>query len=222
MARRRFLGLERRADRSAHGPALPEQPDPGVADRSGGTGAAAMLPAAEPARRRQELLPLVDDRQPVGRHQLPVHEVVQRGAGRARRRGAAGRGGGGGRGGRRRRRVESLARRAVPPDRRRSQTARFRRRSGSSKGGSWNVPVSYTFNKWGMFNTLNVAVQPRQDRVDEPLRATQTDVAGEAGIAGVSTDPFVVGHPVAVVHERERASATRRRRSARTRRSRSA
>ncbi len=49
----------------------------------GGAGAAAVLPAAEPARRRQELLPLRDDRQPVGRHQLPVHEVVQRGAGHA-------------------------------------------------------------------------------------------------------------------------------------------
>ena len=77
VARRRLLGLERHADRSADRAAVPEQPDPGVADRRGGAGAHAVLPAAQPAERREELLPLVDHRQPLGRHQRPVHEVVR-------------------------------------------------------------------------------------------------------------------------------------------------
>jgi len=65
---------------------------------------------------------------------------------------------------------------------------------GSSKGGSWNVPVAYTFNRWGTFNTLNVQYN-RAKSESTNLYAYQTDVAGEAGIAGVSTDPFAWGIP---------------------------
>jgi hypothetical protein len=65
---------------------------------------------------------------------------------------------------------------------------------GSSKGGSWNVPVSYTFTKRGLFNTLNVQYN-RARSESTNLYAYQVDVAGEAGIAGVSTDPFSWGIP---------------------------
>jgi hypothetical protein len=65
---------------------------------------------------------------------------------------------------------------------------------GSAKGGSWNVPVTYTFNRWGAFSTLNVQYN-RAKTESTNLYAYQTDVAGEAGIAGVSTDPFSWGIP---------------------------
>jgi hypothetical protein len=65
---------------------------------------------------------------------------------------------------------------------------------GSSKGASWNVPVNYTFNKWGTFNALNVQYN-RAKSESTNLYAYQTDVAGEAGIAGVSTAPFSWGIP---------------------------
>jgi trimeric autotransporter adhesin len=65
---------------------------------------------------------------------------------------------------------------------------------GTSKGGSWNVPVTYTFNRWGVFNTLNVQYN-RAKSESTNLYAYQTDVAGEAGIVGVSTDPFSWGIP---------------------------
>jgi hypothetical protein len=65
---------------------------------------------------------------------------------------------------------------------------------GTAKGGSWNVPVNYTFNKWGTFNTLNVQYN-RAKAESTNLYAYQTDVAGDAGIAGVSTDPFSWGIP---------------------------
>ena len=73
-------------------------------------------------------------------------------------------------------------------------TARSRPRSAPAKGGSWNVPVNYTFNKWGTFNTLNVQYN-RAKSESTNLYAYQTDVAGEAGIVGVSTDPFSWGIP---------------------------
>ncbi len=56
------------------------------------------------------------------------------------------------------------------------------------------MPVTYTFNKKGMFNTLNVQYN-RARSESTNLYAYQTDVAGEAGIAGVSTDPFSWGIP---------------------------
>jgi hypothetical protein len=65
---------------------------------------------------------------------------------------------------------------------------------GSSRGGSWNVPVNYTVNRWGLFNTLNVQYNRARTEATN-LYAYQTDVAGEAGIAGVSTDPFSWGIP---------------------------
>ena len=65
---------------------------------------------------------------------------------------------------------------------------------GSSTGGSWNVPVSFTFNRWGAFNTLNVNYNRNQSNATN-LYAYQTNVAGDAGIVGVSTDPFSWGIP---------------------------
>jgi hypothetical protein len=66
--------------------------------------------------------------------------------------------------------------------------------SGSGTGGSWNVPVSYTFSKWGAFNAINVQYN-RNRSTTTNLYAYSTDVAGDAGIVGVSTDPFSWGIP---------------------------
>jgi hypothetical protein len=111
-------------------------------------------------------------------------------------RGAAGgaRGGGGGRGGMGGRGGSNISfgvqYRRTDADR----NSAFPTTVGSAKGGSWNVPVTYTFNRWGLFNTLNV--QYNRARTESTnLYAYQTDVAGEAGIAGVSTDPFSWGIP---------------------------
>jgi len=70
----------------------------------------------------------------------------------------------------------------------------FQTTSGSSTGASWNIPVSYTFSKWGTFNTMNVQYN-RNRSTTTNLYAYSTDVAGDAGIAGVSTDPFSWGIP---------------------------
>ena len=131
-----------------------------------------VLPAAEPAGRREELLPLGDDGQPIGRHQLPVHEVVQRGAWGARRRGRDAR--------RRRRprrygrragRVEPLVRPAVPADRRRSQQrvpddGRVEQGRVVERAGELHLqPV-------GHVQHVERPVQPREVGIDEPLRVS--------------------------------------------------
>ncbi|MFO7692109.1 MAG: TonB-dependent receptor [Vicinamibacterales bacterium] len=106
--------------------------------------------------------------------------------------GAGGRGGGAGRGGGRGGSNLSFGVQYRRTDIDRNSA--FQTTSGSSKGGSWNVPVTYTFNKKGLFNTLNVQYN-RARSESTNLYAYQRDVAGEAGIAGVSTDPFSWGIP---------------------------
>ena len=104
-----------------------------------------------------------------------------------------GRGGGaaGGRGGRQSSNLSfGLQYRRTDSDR----NSAFQTTSGSSTGGSWNVPVSYTFSKWGAFNTINVQYN-RNRSATTNLYAYGTDVAGDAGIAGVATDPFSWGIP---------------------------
>jgi trimeric autotransporter adhesin len=56
------------------------------------------------------------------------------------------------------------------------------------------VPVAFTFQKWGLFNTLNLQYN-RSHSTSTNLFAYSRDVAGEAGIAGVSDDPFSWGVP---------------------------
>ena len=106
--------------------------------------------------------------------------------------GAGARGGGGGRGGGRGGSNLSFGVQYRRTDADRNSA--FPTTVGSAKGGSWNVPVNFTFNRWGMFNTLNVQYN-RARSESTNLYAYQTDVAGEVGIVGVSTDPFSWGIP---------------------------
>jgi hypothetical protein len=74
------------------------------------------------------------------------------------------------------------------------QTTSFPTAGGKNRQTGWNVPVGLTFQKWGLFNTLNVQYN-RSHSTTTNLFANVRDVAGEAGLSGVSTDPFSWGVP---------------------------
>ena len=74
------------------------------------------------------------------------------------------------------------------------QATAFPTTGGKGKQTAWNVPVNYTFQKWGLFNTVNVQFN-RNHATTSNLYAYTRDVAGEAGIVGVSEDPFSWGVP---------------------------
>jgi hypothetical protein len=65
---------------------------------------------------------------------------------------------------------------------------------GSSKSNAWDIPVSYTFTKGGIFSTLRFGFN-RQHAETSNLFAGVTNVAGDAGLQGVSPDPFDWGAP---------------------------
>ena len=68
------------------------------------------------------------------------------------------------------------------------QTTSFPTTGGKNKQTAWNVPVNYTFQKWGVFNTVNAQFN-RNRSTTTNLFAFTRNVAGEAGIVGVSEDP---------------------------------
>ncbi|HEY7501946.1 MAG TPA: TonB-dependent receptor [Vicinamibacterales bacterium] len=132
----------------------------------------------------------------------------QRGAGGGRGRGGFGPGGGGGRGvpgaggqpGLGRGRGGPLPTRSVL-----NASLGFRQSSSSSSstfptiGGSgetkgWNLPVSWMLSKGRLINTLTVTYNRNSSRSTN-LYAFNTNVAGAAGIGGVSSDPFDWGVP---------------------------
>ena len=65
---------------------------------------------------------------------------------------------------------------------------------GSSDTTGWNVPVSWMYAKGTLNNTLNVSYN-RNASSSTNLYAFNTNVAGNAGIEGVSADPFDWGLP---------------------------
>ncbi|HNV03667.1 MAG TPA: TonB-dependent receptor [Vicinamibacterales bacterium] len=74
------------------------------------------------------------------------------------------------------------------------QATSFPALAGKNAQTGWNVPASVVFQRWGLFNSVNV--QYNRSRATTTNRfANVRDVAGEAGIAGVSTDPFSWGAP---------------------------
>lgn len=73
-------------------------------------------------------------------------------------------------------------------------TTAFPTTGGTNTQRAWNVPVNFTFQKWGLFNTLN-GQSNRNHITTTNFFAYTRDVAGEAGIAGVSSDPFSWGVP---------------------------
>lgn len=66
--------------------------------------------------------------------------------------------------------------------------------SGDTRRTGWDVVASYTLSAWGTFTTLR-AQYNRNRSVTTNQYAHVRDVAGEAGVGGVSTDPFAWGVP---------------------------
>jgi trimeric autotransporter adhesin len=74
------------------------------------------------------------------------------------------------------------------------QTTAFPTTGGTNSQTAWNVPVGVMFQRWGLFNTVNVQFN-RSHAETTNFFAYARDVAGEAGIAGAATDPFTWGVP---------------------------
>jgi hypothetical protein len=65
---------------------------------------------------------------------------------------------------------------------------------GSSKSSAWDIPVSYSFTKAGIFTTLRFGFN-RQHAETANLFAGVQNIAGDAGLQGVSANPFDWGAP---------------------------
>jgi trimeric autotransporter adhesin len=75
-----------------------------------------------------------------------------------------------------------------------TQSAAFPTLSGRSKQTGWDVPVSFSFSKWGLTQSLRAGYNLNESATTNAY-AYVTNVAGNAGITGVSTDPFDWGVP---------------------------
>jgi hypothetical protein len=76
----------------------------------------------------------------------------------------------------------------------RDDSPRFPTVGGSSRSSSWDVPVSLSLTKGRLSNQLRLGYNhSRSDGMN--LYAFASDVAGDAGIGGVSQDPFDWGAP---------------------------
>jgi hypothetical protein len=65
---------------------------------------------------------------------------------------------------------------------------------GETTSNAWDVPVGYSFTKGGMLHTIRGQFN-RQRTQATNLYAFGTDVTGNAGLRGASTDPFDWGAP---------------------------
>jgi hypothetical protein len=102
--------------------------------------------------------------------------------------GAGGRGGGGG-GGASNLNVSVRWQRSES-----TQTGSFPTLSGQSTRTGWDVPISFSFTAWKIVHSLRGGYNLNDSRTTNAY-AYVTDVAGDAGITGVSTDPFDWGVP---------------------------
>ncbi len=75
-----------------------------------------------------------------------------------------------------------------------TQSATFPTLSGRSTQTGWNIPVSFSFSKWRITHQLQAGYN-RNEMATTNAYAYVTDVAGNAGVTGVSTDPFDWGVP---------------------------
>jgi hypothetical protein len=110
----------------------------------------------------------------------------QRGAGPMGGRGGGGRGGGNG--------AVNLN---IGIQYQRSESAQsnpFPTITGGNHRTGWNIPVSVNFSIWGIQQAVNVGFNRSNSRTSNAF-AYVTNVAGDAGILGVSTDPFDWGVP---------------------------
>jgi len=65
---------------------------------------------------------------------------------------------------------------------------------GTSKSSAWDIPVGYSFTKAGLTHALRLQFN-RQHAETTNVFASAQNVAGDAGLSGVSTDPFDWGAP---------------------------
>jgi hypothetical protein len=65
---------------------------------------------------------------------------------------------------------------------------------GTSRTDSWDIPVNYTFTAGKVMNIFRVRFNRNESRTSN-LFASDRNIAGEAGIAGVSEDPVDWGAP---------------------------
>jgi hypothetical protein len=103
--------------------------------------------------------------------------------------GGGGRGGGGGAGGGMNLNVSVRWHRSES-----TQTGSFPTLSGRATQTGWDVPVGFSFSKWGITQSLRGGYNLNDSKTTNAY-AYVTDVAGDAGITGVSTDPFDWGVP---------------------------
>ena len=75
-----------------------------------------------------------------------------------------------------------------------SNSSTFPTIGGTGENQGWNLPVSWLLTKGRIINTLTVTYNRNSARSSN-LYAFNTNVAGAAGIEGVSTDPFDWGIP---------------------------
>jgi hypothetical protein len=75
-----------------------------------------------------------------------------------------------------------------------TQSAPFPSLSGRSTQSGWDIPVGFSFTRWGVVHSLRAGYNRNETRTRNAY-AYVSDVAGQAGISGVSTDPFDWGVP---------------------------
>lgn len=75
-----------------------------------------------------------------------------------------------------------------------TQSGAFPSLSGQTTQSGWDVPVGLSFTKWGIINSLRAGYN-LNDSSTTNAYANVLNVAGQAGIEGVSTDPFDWGVP---------------------------
>ncbi len=65
---------------------------------------------------------------------------------------------------------------------------------GTSKSSAWDIPVGYSFTRKGITSSLRLGFN-RQHSETSNLFAFNQNIAGDAGLLGVATDPFDWGAP---------------------------
>jgi len=75
-----------------------------------------------------------------------------------------------------------------------TQSTAFPTMSGKTSQTGWDVPIGFSFTKWGIVNSLRAGYN-LNDTATTNAYANVLNVAGQAGITGVSTDPFDWGVP---------------------------
>jgi trimeric autotransporter adhesin len=75
-----------------------------------------------------------------------------------------------------------------------TQSAAFPTVSGTSRQSGWDVPVTFSFTRWGLVHQLRGGYNLNDTSTTNAYAYTQ-NIAANAGIQGVSTDPFDWGIP---------------------------